>query len=310
MVGTCTGQKQAKGMNILITGSNGQLGTEIRNLAPQHPAHRYCFTDVVEREGVDTIMLDITNREAVTSFVRDKAIDLIINCAAYTNVDRAEEDEPTARLINATAVENLALSGALVIHVSTDYVFSGDEHLPCREDDPVAPRTAYGRTKLEGEQLLLKHCPDAIIFRTAWLYSPYGNNFVKTMLRLGAEREELAVVYDQIGTPTYAADLAEAIFAAVECPEWHPGIYHFTDEGVCSWFDFTVEILRQAALLAASNATASDHTCRVRPILSSEYQYRTPRPHYSVLDKAKVKTTFGITIPHWTDSLTRCLKRL
>lgn len=310
MVGTCTGQKQAKGMNILITGSNGQLGTEIRNLAPQHPAHRYCFTDVVEREGVDTVMLDITNREAVTSFVRDKAIDLIINCAAYTNVDRAEEDEPTARLINATAVENLALSGARVIHVSTDYVFSGDEHLPCREDDPVAPRTAYGRTKLEGEQLLLKHCPDAIIFRTAWLYSPYGNNFVKTMLRLGAEREELAVVYDQIGTPTYAADLAEAIFAAVECPEWHPGIYHFTDEGVCSWFDFTVEILRQAALLAASNATASDHTCRVRPILSSEYQYRTPRPHYSVLDKAKVKTTFGITIPHWTDSLTRCLKRL
>lgn len=297
-------------MNILITGSNGQLGTEIRNLAPQHPAHRFFFTDVVEREGVDTVMLDITNREAVTSFVRDKAIDLIINCAAYTNVDRAEEDEPTARLINATAVENLALSGARVIHVSTDYVFSGDEHLPCREDDPVAPRTAYGRTKLEGEQLLLKHCPDAIIFRTAWLYSPYGNNFVKTMLRLGAEREELAVVYDQIGTPTYAADLAEAIFAAVECPEWHPGIYHFTDEGVCSWFDFTVEILRQAGLLAASNATASDHICRVRPILSSEYQYRTPRPHYSVLDKAKVKTTFGITIPHWTDSLTRCLKRL
>lgn len=310
MVGTCTGQKQAKGMNILITGSNGQLGTEIRNLAPQHPAHRFFFTDVVEREGVDTVMLDITNREAVTSFVREKAIDLIINCAAYTNVDRAEEDEPTARLINATAVENLALSGARVIHVSTDYVFSGDEHLPCREDDPVAPRTAYGRTKLEGEQLLLKHCPDAIIFRTAWLYSPYGNNFVKTMLRLGAERDELAVVYDQIGTPTYAADLAEAIFAAVECPEWHPGIYHFTDEGVCSWFDFTVEILRQAGLLAASNATASDHTCRVRPILSSEYQYRTPRPHYSVLDKAKVKTTFGITIPHWTDSLTRCLKRL
>lgn len=310
MVGTCTGQKQAKEMNILITGSNGQLGTEIRNLAPQHPAHRYCFTDVVEREGVETSLLDITDRDAVATFVRDKAIDLIINCAAYTNVDRAEEDEPTARLINATAVENLALSGACVIHVSTDYVFSGDEHLPCREDDPVAPRTAYGRTKLEGEQLLLKHCPDAIIFRTAWLYSPYGNNFVKTMLRLGAERDELAVVYDQIGTPTYASDLAEAIFAAVECPEWHPGIYHFTDEGVCSWFDFTVEIFRQAALLAASNATASDHTCRVRPILSSEYQYRTPRPHYSVLDKAKVKTTFGITIPHWTDSLTRCLKRL
>jgi len=285
-------------MNILITGCNGQLGTEIRNLSLEHPAHTYFFTDVAE--------LDITDRGAVAAFVRDNAIDLIINCAAYTNVDRAEEDEATARCINAASVENLALSGARIIHVSTDYVFSGDEHLPCREEDPVAPRTAYGRTKLEGEQLLLKACPEAIIFRTAWLYSPYGNNFVKTMLRLGGEREQLAVVYDQIGTPTYAADLAMAIFAAVEAPEWHAGIYHFTNEGVCSWFDFTVEILRQARQIGMGPILCKT----VKPILSSEYAYRTPRPHYSVLDKAKVKQTFGIAIPYWTDSLRECLERL
>ena len=291
-------------MNILVTGSNGQLGTEIRNLSLKHQSHQYFFTDVAE--------LDITNRDAVAAFVSDNAIDLIINCAAYTNVDRAEEDEQTARLINAVAVENLALStlhsplSTKIIHVSTDYVFSGDEHEPCKEDDPVAPRTAYGRTKLEGEQLLLKTCPDAIIFRTAWLYSPYGNNFVKTMLRLGAEREELSVVNDQIGTPTYAADLAAAIFAAVEAPEWHPGIYHYTDEGVCSWYDFTVEILRQARKSQMSNIKCQI----VHPILSSEYAYKTPRPHYSVLDKSKVKRTFGITIPQWQDSLTQCLKQL
>ena len=280
-------------MNILITGANGQLGTEMRNLSAQHPTHTYFFTDVAE--------LDITNREAVQRFVTDNAVDLIVNCAAYTNVDKAEEDEPTARLINADAVENLALASrsTKIIHISTDYVFSGDEHLPCREDDPVAPRTAYGRTKLEGEQRLLAACPDAVIIRTAWLYSPYGNNFVKTMLRLGKERDELRVVYDQIGTPTYAADLATAIYAVIEAPEWHPGIYHFTNEGVCSWFDFTVEILKQSGL-----------NCRVSPILSSEYQYKTPRPHYSVLDKAKIKATFGIDIPYWTDSLALCLKRL
>lgn len=278
-------------MNILITGCNGQLGTEMRNLSVQHTSHTYFFTDVAE--------LDITNREAVHAYVRDNKIGLIVNCAAYTNVDKAEEDETTARLINAQAVENLATAGCKVIHVSTDYVFSGDEHVPCRECDAVAPRTAYGRTKYEGEQLLLKANPEAIIFRTAWLYSPYGNNFVKTMLKYGREKDELRVVYDQIGTPTYAEDLAKAIYAAIEAPEWHSGIYHFTNEGVCSWFDFTVEILRQAGV-----------TCKVTPILSSEYQYKTPRPHYSVLDKAKVKTTFGITIPYWTDSLAQCLKRL
>lgn len=278
-------------MNILITGCNGQLGTEMRNLSALHQSHTYFFTDVQE--------LDITNRESVRAYVRDNNIGIIVNCAAYTNVDKAEEDEQTARLINALAVENLATAGCKVIHVSTDYVFSGDEHTPCREDDPVAPRTAYGRTKYEGEQLLMKANPEAIIFRTAWLYSPYGNNFVKTMLRYGEEKDELRVVYDQIGTPTYAEDLAKAIYAAIESPQWHPGIYHFTNEGVCSWYDFTVEILRQVGI-----------TCRVSPILSSEYQYKTPRPHYSVLDKAKVKNTFGITIPYWTDSLQACLKRL
>lgn len=278
-------------MNILITGCNGQLGTEMRNLSVQHTSHTYFFTDVQE--------LDITNRQAVLDFVQNNNIDIIVNCAAYTNVDKAEEDEVTARLINAQAVENLASAGCKIIHVSTDYVFSGDEHVPCRESDPVAPRTAYGRTKYEGEQLLLNTNPQAIIFRTAWLYSPYGNNFVKTMLKYGREKDELRVVYDQIGTPTYAEDLAMAIYAAIEAPQWHAGIYHFTNEGVCSWFDFTVEILRQAGV-----------TCKVSPILSSEYQYKTPRPHYSVLDKAKVKTTFGITIPYWTDSLAKCLKRL
>ena len=287
----CNFAPKLRSMNILITGCNGQLGTEMRNLSVQHPSHRYFFTDVAE--------LDITDREAVKRFVAANAVDIIVNCAAYTNVDKAEEDELTARLINAAAVENLALSGAKIIHISTDYVFSGDETSPCRESDSVAPRTAYGRTKLEGEQLLLKHCPDAVIIRTAWLYSPYGNNFVKTMLRLGKERDELRVVNDQIGTPTYAEDLAKAIYTVMEAPEWHAGIYHFTDEGVCSWFDFTVEILRQAGI-----------ACKVTPIKSSEYAYKTPRPHYSVLDKTKIKSTFGIAIPEWQTSLAKCLRRL
>ena len=278
-------------MNILITGCNGQLGTEMRNLSAVHAEHTYFFTDVAE--------LDITNRKAVLDFVQENKIEVIVNCAAYTNVDKAEEDEVTARLINAEAVENLGVTGVKVLHISTDYVFSGLESTPCLESDAVAPRTAYGRTKLEGEQLLLAANPEAVIIRTAWLYSPYGNNFVKTMLRLGAERDELRVVYDQIGTPTYAEDLAKAIYAVIEAPEWKAGVYHFTDEGVCSWYDFTVEILKQAGL-----------KCRVTPIRSSEYAYKTPRPAYSVLDKAKIKKTFGIEIPYWTDSLAKCVKLL
>ena len=279
-------------MNILITGCNGQLGNEMRVLSAQHPRHNYFFTDVAE--------LDITNRQAVSSFVTENAIDLIVNCAAYTNVDKAEEDEATALKINADALAVLGSQGIRVIHISTDYVFSGDEHVPCREADPVAPRTAYGRTKLEGEKRLLAVCPEAVILRTAWLYSSFGNNFVKTMIRLGQEKESLGVVFDQIGTPTYAADLAQAIFTVIESPVWRPGIYHFTNEGVCSWYDFTLAIHELAGIT----------NCRVRPILSEEYQYRTPRPHYSVLDKSKFKKTFGAEIPHWMDGLKRCMEKL
>ena len=279
-------------MNILITGSNGQLGNEVRVLSAQHSKHRYFFTDVAE--------LDITDNQAVSAFVAENAIDLIVNCAAYTNVDKAEEDEATAMKINAEALSVLGGQGVRVIHVSTDYVFSGDEHVPCRESDPVAPRTAYGRTKYEGEKRLLAVCPDAVILRTAWLYSSFGNNFVKTMIRLGHEKETLGVVFDQIGTPTYAADLAQAIFTVIESPVWHPGIYHFANEGVCSWYDFTITIHELAGI----------KTCKVSPILSEEYQYRTPRPHYSVLDKSKFKKTFGVEIPYWLDGLKRCMKEL
>ena len=279
-------------MNILITGSNGQLGNEVRVLSAQHSKHRYFFTDVAE--------LDITDNQAVSAFVAENAIDLIVNCAAYTNVDKAEEDEATAMKINAEALSVLGGQGVRVIHVSTDYVFSGDEHVPCRESDPVAPRTAYGRTKYEGEKRLLAVCQDAVILRTAWLYSSFGNNFVKTMIRLGHEKETLGVVFDQIGTPTYAADLAQAIFTVIESPVWHPGIYHFANEGVCSWYDFTITIHELAGI----------KTCKVSPILSEEYQYRTPRPHYSVLDKSKFKKTFGVEIPYWLDGLKRCMKEL
>ena len=285
-------------MNILITGANGQLGNEMRVLSTAHEKHRYWFSDVIEAE--DTHVLDITDKAAVAAFVEANAIDLIVNCAAYTNVDKAEEDEATAMKINADALSVLGSQGVKVIHVSTDYVFSGDEHLPCRETDPVAPRTAYGRTKYEGEKRLLAECPEAVILRTAWLYSEYGNNFVKTMIQLGRERKELGVVFDQIGTPTYAADLAAAIFTVIETPVWHAGIYHFTNEGVCSWYDFTLAI----------HALAGITGCTVRPILSEEYQYKTPRPHYSVLDKSKYKKTFNVTIPYWLDGLKRCVKRL
>ena len=279
-------------MNILVTGANGQLGNEMRVLSASHPKHTYFFTDIAE--------LDITDKAAVSDFVAANAIELIVNCAAYTNVDKAEEDEATAMKINADAVAILGAQGVKVIHVSTDYVFSGDEHVPCKESDPVAPRTAYGRTKYEGEKRLLTVCPEAVILRTAWLYSEYGNNFVKTMIRLGNEKEKLGVVFDQIGTPTYAADLAAAIFTVIETPCWHPGIYHFTNEGVCSWFDFTIAIHELAGI----------KNCHVSPILSEEYQYKTPRPHYSVLDKSKFKKTFNVEIPYWLDGLKRCIAKL
>ncbi len=287
-------------MNILVTGANGQLGNEMRIIAKSNTHHNWFFTDVEE--------LDITNRDAITAIAKKNSLDVIINCAAYTNVDRAEEDEQTAYLINAVAAENLALvaaeTGALLVHVSTDYVFSGNACLPYKENDLPDPQTAYGRTKLSGEQLILAACPQAVIIRTAWLYSSFGNNFVRTMLRLGRERDSLNVVYDQIGTPTYAADLANAIMTIVESKKPKeqsglPSIYHFTNEGVCSWYDFTCEIHRLAGI-----------TCDVRPIRSEQYPAKTPRPHYSVLDKQKIKTEYNIRIPHWTDSLARCLTLL
>lgn len=292
-------------MNILVTGANGQLGTEMRLLSCSHPKHQYFFADVAIPDGDEDKIyaLDITDEKALKSFVCEKQINCIVNCAAYTNVDRAEEDEATALRINADGVASLAKAaaeyGVRIVHISTDYVFSGDEHEPCRETDAVAPRTAYGRTKLQGERMLQTICPDAIIIRTAWLYSPFGNNFVKTMLRLAQDHDTLRVVFDQIGSPTYAADLAGAVFAAIESEQWHAGIYHFTNEGVCSWYDFTHEIMRQTG-----------KQVKVLPILSSEYAYRTPRPHYSVLDKAKIKATFQLSIPHWTESLHHCLSRL
>ena len=285
-------------MKILITGSNGQLGNEMRVLSKEHGKHQYFFTDVIQAD--DTYLLDITDKAAVSAFVEAHSIDLIVNCAAYTNVDKAEEDEATAMKINADALVVLGSQGVKVIHISTDYVFSGDEHVPYRESDPVAPRTAYGRTKYMGEKNLLAACPEAVILRTAWLYSTYGNNFVKTMIRLGQEKEKLGVVFDQIGTPTYAADLAWAIFTVIETPAWHPGVYHFTNEGVCSWYDFTLAIHELAGITK----------CQVRPILSEEYQYKTPRPHYSVLDKSKFKKAFGVEIPHWREALIRCIKKL
>ena len=289
-------------MNILITGANGQLGNEMRVLSAEHPQHTYFFTDIAE--------LDITSRDAVKAFVTENNIEIIVNCAAYTNVDKAEIDEDIAHKINASAVENLGLSGAKVIHISTDYVFSGDACIPYSETDPVAPRTAYGRTKREGEKLLQAVSAEAIIIRTAWLYSTFGNNFVKTMLRLGQERDNLVVVFDQIGSPTYAADLAAVIFAAINSPEWHAGVYHFTNEGVCSWYDFTHEIFTLSQSLLDEELSNKIASCNLRPILSSEYQYQTPRPHFSVLNKSKIKQTFGISIPHWTDALQVCLEKL
>lgn len=283
-------------MNILVTGANGQLGTHMRLLAPSSN-HRWFFTDVAE--------LDITSAEAVNAFVDANAVSLIVNCAAYTNVDRAESEEDIALRINADAVRNLAeamkrVDGVLV-HISTDYVFGGNlNNTPCTEDEPVNPTGAYGRTKLAGEQAaaICRH----LIFRTAWLYSEYGKNFLLTMLNLTATKPELKVVFDQVGTPTYAGDLARAIFDIVENGTYvdHEGIYNFSNEGVCSWFDFSKEIARQ-----------SGHTaCRISPCHSDEFPSPVKRPAYSVLDKTKYKSTFRAEIPYWTDSLTTCLNNI
>lgn len=284
-------------LNILVTGANGQLGQEMQRLGVTSP-NRYLFTDVAE--------LDITDREAVVQRVQAESIDVIVNCAAYTNVDKAEEDEPTARKINRDAVENLALAakqvGAVLFHVSTDYVFGGEGNLPRTEQMPTCPLGVYGLTKLEGEQAIAQVSCRHLIFRTAWLYSEYGNNFLKTMLRLTKEKPHLNVVFDQVGSPTYAGDLALTIFSIIEKELYGDaeGIFHFSNEGVCSWYDFAVEIAR-----------AVGHTdCEIHPCHSSEFPSKVTRPAFSVLDKTKIKSTFGVEIPHWRESMLYCLGRL
>ena len=282
-------------MKILITGCNGQLGNEIQLLEKQHPQHTFFNTDVAE--------LDITNPEAIGKFVEENHIDGIVNCAAYTAVDKAESDTDFCRKLNADApgylAEAIERQGGWMIQISTDYVFDGTQHTPYREDDATCPNSVYGRTKLEGEENVTSRCRRSMVIRTAWLYSTFGNNFVKTMLRLGREKPELGVIFDQIGTPTYARDLAVAIFAAIK-KGVVPGIYHLSNEGVASWYDFTLAIHRLAGI----------DSCRVRPIHTTDYPTPATRPHYSVLDKSKIKETFGIEIPHWETSLAECIALL
>ena len=278
--------------NILITGSNGQLGNEIRAWANQYCSFRFFFTDIEE--------LDICNLQAVRNFMAENRIDYIVNCAAYTAVDKAEDDSELCFKVNRDAVENLGQAGkefgAKIIHVSTDYVFDGTNHRPYTETDPICPASVYGKSKAEGERALMNVCPDSIIIRTSWLYSGFGNNFMKTMIRLGKERDALNVVFDQIGTPTYARDLASCILQILEFSEvdsFKPGIYHYSNEGVCSWYDFTLSIHKYAGIT----------DCKVSPIEGKDFPAKAPRPHYSVLNKKKIKDSFGISIPHWEESL-------
>lgn len=281
-------------MRILVTGCNGQLGNEMRLALQGRPAEVF-FCDI------DT--LDLTKPSDVEQFVGKNRITHIVNCAAYTSVDKAEDDRLTAANVNINAVHNIAMAAtrhnARVIHISTDYVFEGNASIPYDENMPAIPRTVYGKTKFAGEQTLTAECPNSVIIRTAWLYSSFGNNFVKTMLKYGRERKALNVVYDQVGSPTYAADLAAVIVRILFGKEWKPGVYHFTNSGVCSWFDFAKAIMRIAGI-----------NCEINPILSSEYKYRTPRPSYSVLNTKKIRREFDIDIPYWLDSLERCVNIL
>ncbi len=293
-------------MNILVTGANGQLGNCIRNAVKNNSengklktGNEYIFTDVAE--------LDITNPEAVRKAVKDNDLKVIVNCAAYTNVDKAESDAEFAEVLNAQAVRNLAdavkANDGTLIHVSTDYVFGGSlGNTPRTETEPANPTGVYGLTKLHGEQQIEESRVKALIFRTAWLYSEYGKNFVKTMLNLTATKPELKVVFDQVGTPTYAQDLADAIFEIIESGklDGNEGIYHYSNEGVCSWYDFT----KMIADIAGNDG------CNIQPCHSDEFPSPVTRPSYSVLDKTKVKDTFGITVPYWTDSLKKCIKNL
>lgn len=282
-------------MNILVTGCNGQLGNEIQLLEREYPQHQWFNTDVQE--------LDITDVNAIRQFVLEHQIDGIINCAAYTAVDKAEEQEELCTKLNAEAPAYLASAvgsrGGWMIQISTDYVFDGTSHVPYVEDDDTCPNSVYGRTKLVGELNVQKLCEKSMIIRTAWLYSTFGNNFVKTMIRLGKERSELGVIFDQIGTPTYAHDLAHVIMTVVR-KGIIPGVYHFTNEGVISWYDFAKSIHRIAGI----------KTCHVKPLHTAEYPTPARRPHYSVLDKTKIKKVYGIEIPYWEESLRDCIEKL
>lgn len=283
-------------MKILVTGSNGQLGRELRNVLEEELPGITTYTDVDD--------LDICDAKAVERFVIDGEYTHIVNCAAYTAVDKAESEQTLCYTINAEAVKNIAAAaskaGAKVLHISTDYVFDGTSCRPYKESDKVNPVSAYGTSKRKGEMHLLAMCPDAVIIRTAWLYSPYGRNFVKTMIQLGREKKQLRVVADQIGTPTSAADLAQTIVAIIKARHWMPGTYHFTDEGACSWYDFTKII----------HSIAGIEGCEVVPVTTTDYPTAASRPPYSVLDKSSIKNTYNLTIPFWVDSLRKVIERL
>jgi dTDP-4-dehydrorhamnose reductase len=286
-------------INILITGAKGQLGSELQEIQVHYPEFNFIPTDVDE--------LDLTKKEAVETFIATHKINYIVNCAAYTAVDKAEDDVELCYKINRDAVKNLAEAAngkAKIIHISTDYVFDGKATKPYKETDTTHPQSVYGKSKLAGEEVLLAACPESIIIRTAWLYSIYGNNFVKTMLRLGKERPELNVVYDQKGTPTYAADLAQAILSVIVHSEktqtFPAGIYHYSNEGITTWFDFTEKIFQLAGIT----------TCTVHPITTEQYPTKAARPQYSVLDKTKIKDTLEMIVPEWEYSLKRCINLL
>ena len=289
--------------SILVTGACGQLGNEMQQQAKLHPEYQWDFTDIIAPEGSPVQILDICDQEAVEAFVEKHETDILVNCAAYTAVDKAESEPERANMLNAIAVGFMSLAmehrRGQMIQISTDYVFDGTAHTPYTEDMPTCPNSVYGSTKLSGEMALRVNTPAGMIIRTAWLYSCFGNNFVKTMLRLGQERDELGVIFDQIGTPTYARDLARAIMAAIH----HgivPGTYHFSNEGVTSWYDFTRAIHRIAGIT----------TCHVRPLHTAEYPTPATRPHFSVLDKTRFKQTYGFEVSYWEDSLRECIEEL
>jgi dTDP-4-dehydrorhamnose reductase len=287
-------------MKILITGAFGQLGSELKELTKKHPDWQFLFTDIDE--------LNITDENEVKNYFHQQQPDFVINCAAYTAVDKAENDVETAEKVNALAPKFIAkyskLTGAKLIHISTDYVFDGESFVPFSEETKVNPLGVYGKTKLQGEINCFEENPDSLVIRTSWLYSSFGNNFVKTMLRLAGERDKLNVVFDQVGTPTNAADLAGAILSIIQISEkdkgkFVPGIYHYSNEGVASWYDFAKAIFEIAGI-----------NCEVSPVLSDQFPTAAKRPNYSVLNKSKIKNTFGLVIPYWKESLKVCLQKL